>query len=44
MSEGSDRYEKSITLPNSLILNHLGRKVILLQKSNILNLSEFIFL
>jgi len=29
MSEGSDRYEKSITLPNNLILNHLGRKVIL---------------
>ena len=34
MSEGSDRYEKSITLPNNLILNHLETKVILLQKSN----------
>ena len=35
MSEGSDRYEKSITLPNNLILKHLETKVILLQKSNI---------
>ena len=29
MSEGSDRHEKSITLPNNLILNHLGKIVIL---------------
>ena len=35
MSEGSDRYEKSVTRPNGLILNHLETKVILLQKSNI---------
>jgi hypothetical protein len=34
MTEGSDRYEKSITPPNNLILNHLETIVILLQKSN----------
>ena len=43
MSEGSDRYEKSITLPNNLILKHLETKVILLQKSNIKKYRDNIF-